>query len=200
MKLIAKHGTTMEIPAWNSDEEIDRCMIFDHLDPNHAESKTNAVYLSSHDEVTKFFANEKFSDPSSQLQVILDAVVQPKKPLIIENTPIDGYTYNNEFYHWPEGRVDLYEALRKDGYDAVIISNGYNVNGEMASDIAVLDQSICSTVTARYHMNNKWSEPLTKDNFKERLGKLADQLLEHDFMDSMNTYDDEDDSYISIGY
>ncbi len=200
MKLIAKHGTTMELPAWNSDDEIERCMIFDHLDPNHENSKTKAVYLSSHDEVTKFFANEKFTDPSSQLQVILDAVVQPKKPLIIENTPIDGYTHNNKFYPWPEGRVALYDALTEDGYDAVIINNGYNVNGEKASDIAVLDPSICTTVTARYHMKNKWSEPLTRENFKERLGELADKSLECDFMDSMNTYDDNEENFISIGY
>lgn len=201
MKFIAKHGTTIDLPAWNNDEEIERCMVFDNLDPNHANSKTNAVYLSSHDEVTKFFANEKFSDPSSQLQVILDAVCQPKKPLVLESTPMDGYTFNDQFYIWPEGRTDLYEALKEDGYDAVIIKNGYNVGSEPATDVAILDSAVCQTITARIHFKNKWSEPLSKEDFKQRLGEIADLALDSDFaMGDMNSHDDENDSYVSIGF
>lgn len=184
------HGTVTEVPAWEG--HVDSCMLFDNLNFDHSEAKTSAIYFTDGKDICKFFSDEKNVDPSAMIQTIITGNVLPSKEYIIDMTPTDTHHYGGKDYLWPEERNEFYDKLREDGFDAVVITGGYqNANGEICSDIAVLDPKIFTPKSASLKLNGKWTPEMDKQELKGLLVNIANNpdLL----MDTMEIGDREVD-------
>jgi hypothetical protein len=175
------HGTITEVPAW--EDLVDKCIKFDNLSYDHEDAKTKAVYFTDNQSVCRFFSEEKMVDTSTMIQTTVTSDVMSKKPYIMDSNPTDSHLYNEKLYLWPEDRDIFYDALRDEGYDAVIIEAGYSVKGTVSSDIAVLDTSIIIGKTVSYKINGKWTPELNKEDAQKLLSKIANdpEIIQQSF-------------------
>jgi len=197
MYLKVTHGTVTEVPAWEG--HVDDCMMFDNLSFDHDDAKTKAVYFTDEKDICKFFSDEKNHDPSAMIQTVITGNVASEKAYIIDKTPTDCHSYDGVEYLWPEDRDSLYDRLREDGFDAMVINSGYkNAKGEDCADIAVLDPSIISYVSASLKINGKWTPEMGKEDLRNTLINISnnpDLLLGNNEVSDRDI--NQDDFYLS---
>jgi hypothetical protein len=190
MFLKVVHGTITEVPLW--EDHVSECIKFDNLNYDHEEAKTKAVYFTDNKDVCRFFSDEKMIDPSTMMQTAITSDIMSKKPYIMDSNPTDTHDYNEKSYLWPEERDLFYDALRDEGYDAVVIEAGYSNKGAVSSDIAVLDVSIIATKTVSYKINEKWTPEMNKEGAQKLLLKIANdpELIQQSYSVSEREVDD----------
>lgn len=183
----AYHGTVLERPLIPTEEFFEKDSVFEGVSSDMNE--LNAFFVSQNEAVCEFFSDRKVFDEENQMQAVIKTETTIHRILeadfkIGRTVEYDGVNYN---YQCNDERIKLFNQLRKDGFQAFVMRNDYEFEGEgLGDDIAIFDPSCVVCTEARLKINGAWTEympiELAKVKFKQwGMGEDLENGMETDY-------------------
>lgn len=157
------HGTVWSKPLWDDPEQVKESIVFD-LQANH--SDLGAAYYTDSEDIAEFFAERKLSDPDNEVIAIIKAEITAERVESVEGSGVNAsFDVNGESFglHNQEDRASLHQALKKNDVQVFVMKGDYQVNGDIAHDIGVLDDKAAKSIAVKLKIDEEWTPWLSED-------------------------------------
>lgn len=147
MQLTTYHGT-----FWDKEEEFER--------PSVSYSDLEAIFVSNGQPVAETFSSYHGSDPEEgSVFVVMRGTTTLREPFTYDpvsaSSPWVEVSEDEEEFHIANDREELFDALRRGGYDACIVKDNY----PEGDDIALFDDEAFDVEDYSLSFDGKtWSE------------------------------------------